>query len=118
VYRGYLQETCEKKPQVNSPVPAGSECLKSHMGGGRDLCCKKHINPQIPTIKLPYKVIFTCVQVSVVSPGTCGHHPSQMGVLVSRIISSAGIICGGPNGAPMLCPNSIWPFMFWSYDVK
>jgi len=43
MYGGYPQEACEKKPQVNSPVPAGPQHLKSHMGGGKDLGYKKHV---------------------------------------------------------------------------
>jgi len=69
-----------------TPVPVGSQHLKSLTGGGKDLGHKKHTNLWIPTIKLLYKVIFTCIQVSTVSAGTCGHHLSRMGVLVSRII--------------------------------
>jgi len=52
------------------PVPKSStgECI--------NLTHKKLINPQILAIKLPYKVNFTCIQVSNALVGTHVHHLS------------------------------------------
>ena len=95
-----------KNPQVNSPVCTGPRHLKSHTGEGVHLSFKKPANLQVFIENLPIKVIYTRTGSTTTSPGTYGSHPSQMGVTVSRNMSPAGIICGGPRGAPMLFP--IW----------
>jgi len=91
VCRRYLWETCEKKLQVNSPVCAGPRCLKSRMGEGVRLSFKKPANLQVLIEKLPIKVIYTRTGSATTFAGTCGSHPSRMGVTVPRNMSPAGV---------------------------
>jgi len=92
----------QKYLQVNTPVHTGSQHLNTHADGGGHLSLKNPPNPQVLLRKLPYLVIFTHMGGTSPSTGTCGSHPSQIGVTASVKKIPTGIICKGPCAIPYL----------------
>jgi len=76
----YLKDTWGKPMKMpagkKKTVPAGYQCLRTHMDGSDLLSPQIPENSQVPLRKLPNKVIFTCMRVlgSLQVPVGPAHH--------------------------------------------